>query len=96
MDIESLVAMAFAFLMTVTLIVSIGAVILLKPLMRNLGDYLQAKAQERKLLGLRSPEDWDRMFGTLEAVGRRLEALEERQDFTDKLLAEPGRKTKEG
>jgi hypothetical protein len=89
MEIEALVGMAFAFLMTVTLIVSVGAVILLKPLMRNLGNFLEAKAEEKRLLGSRSPEDWDRLFGTLEGLGDRLKALEERQDFTEKLLARP-------
>ena len=89
MDIESIVGMAFAFLMTVTMIVSIGAVILLKPIMRNLGSYLEAKAEERKALGTRTEEDWERLFRNLESLGDRMEALEVRQDFTEKLLAKP-------
>lgn len=89
MEIEALVGMAFAFLMSVTLILSIGGIILLKPLMRNLGNYLEAKSEERRALGDRSSEDWDRLFGSLETLGNRMEALEERQDFTERLLANP-------
>lgn len=91
MEIEALVGMAFAFLMTVTLILSFGAVILLKPLMKNVGNYLEAKADERRVLGKRSAEEWDRLLANLEAFGDRLDALEERQDFTEKLLAKPDR-----
>jgi len=89
MELEALAGMAFAFLMTVTLVITIGGVILLKPLMRNLGNYLEAKADERKGLGGISQEDWDRLFGSLEGLGSRLDALEERQDFTEKLLSKP-------
>lgn len=95
MEIEGLVAMALAFLMGVTLIIAIGGVILFKPLMRNLGNFLEAKAEERRALAGRSPEDWDRLFNSLETFGRRLEALEERQDFTERLLAKPKQEGKE-
>jgi hypothetical protein len=96
MEIEALAGMIFAFLMTVTLVVSFGAVILLKPLMKNLGNYLEAKAEDRQTLGRRSPEDWDRLFANLETLGDRLEALEERQDFTEKLLSKPREVDREG
>jgi hypothetical protein len=90
-EIEALVGMAFAFLMTVTLVVSFGAVILLKPLMKNLGNYLEAKADERRVPGNRSAQEWDRLLANLEAFSDRLDALEERQEFTEKLLAKPER-----
>ncbi len=96
MEIEALVGMAFAFLMSVTLIIAIGGTILLKPLMRNLGTYLEAKAEDRRGLGDRSTEDWDRLFNTLESLGDRLQLLEERQDFTEKLLAKPRQGGEEG
>jgi hypothetical protein len=89
MELEALAGMAFAFLMTVTLVVTIGGVILLKPLMRNLGNYLEAKAGERKVLEDGTPADWDRLVSGLEAVEKRLQAIEERQDFTEKLLSKP-------
>jgi hypothetical protein len=96
MEIEALVGMAFAFLMTLTLAVTFGAVILLKPLMRNLGNFLEAKADERNGLGGRSQEDWDRLFAGIEGLGSRLDALEERQDFTEKLLQRPRQEDREG
>jgi hypothetical protein len=96
MELEALVGMAFAFLMTVTLVITIGGVILLKPLMRNLGNYLEAKAGERKLPESRTPADWDRLLSGLEAMDKRLEAMEERQDFTEKLLSKPREGEPEG
>jgi hypothetical protein len=75
--------------MTITVIVSVVGVILLKPLMKNLGSYLEAKAGERRALGDRTAEDWDRLFGNLESLGDRMKSLEERQDFTERLLARP-------
>ncbi len=95
MEIEALVGMAFAFLMTVTIVISLGAVILLKPLMKNLGNFLEAKAEERKELGGRSPEDWERLFSALDSLGQRMSELEERQEFTEKLLAKPDRERRE-
>ncbi|MHC4780940.1 MAG: hypothetical protein ACYTFG_20400 [Planctomycetota bacterium] len=89
MELEAIVGMAFAFLMTVTLTLTIGGVILLKPLMRNLGNFLQAKADERRGSFQGSPEDWDRLAGSLETLDERLQAIEERQDFTEKLLSKP-------
>ena len=89
MELEAIAGMAFAFLMTVTLTLTIGGVVLLKPLMRNLGNFLEAKAEERKGLFDGSPEDWDRLLGSLETVDKRLQAIEERQDFTEKLLSKP-------
>jgi hypothetical protein len=92
MEIEAIAGMIFAFLMTVTILFTVGAITLLKPLMKHLGEFLEAKAEERQALGSRSPEDWDRLFDTLDAFGKRLEALEEKQEFTDKLLAKPSDK----
>ena len=91
MEIEALVGMAFAFLMTITVVIAVVSVILLKPLMKNLGTYLEAKADERRALGDRTPDDWDRLFSNLESLGDRMKTLEERQDFTERLLAKPGR-----
>ena len=89
MELEAIAGMALAFLMTVTLALTIGGVILLKPLMRNLGNFLEAKADEKKGLLGGSPEDWDRLLGSLEMLDERVQAIEERQDFTEKLLSKP-------
>ena len=89
MDPQLLVVFGFTFLTTVAVLVSIGGVILLRPISKQLGLYLQAKAQAGKALGERSPEDWDRLFTALDNLTGRLENLEDRQDFTEKLLAKP-------
>jgi hypothetical protein len=89
MEIEALAGMAFAFLMTVTLALTIGGVILLRPLMRNLGNFLEAKAEERKGISDGTAEDWERLLSGLDSLDKRLQAIEDRQDFTEKLLSGP-------
>jgi len=88
-DMEMVIALAFSFLMTVVVVLTIGGIILLRPISKHLGQYLEARANERKALGQRSPEDWDRLFATLEGLASRVDSLEERQDFTERLLAKP-------
>ncbi|MBT8395948.1 MAG: hypothetical protein HKO65_15155 [Gemmatimonadetes bacterium] len=95
-DVEMLIGMGFSFLMTLTMLVFIGGIVLLRPLMKHLGNYLEARAEERQALGDRSPADWDRLFANLDSLGERLNALEERQDFTEKLLARPEQGSEEG
>jgi hypothetical protein len=63
-DMDMVIALAFSFLMTVVVVLTIGGIILLRPISKHLGQYLEAKANERK-------------------------ALEERQDFTERLLSTP-------
>ena len=79
------ITLVFSLLMTVV----IGGIILLRPLSKHLGQYFEAKANERKALGQRAPEDWDRLFATLEGLAARMDSMEERQDFTERLLASP-------
>jgi hypothetical protein len=79
-------------LITLIAAVSVVSIILLRPVSKHLGQYFEAKAEERRALGGRAPEEWDRLFSALETLTQRLEALEERQDFTEKLLAPPERR----
>ena len=88
-DMDMVIALAFSFLMTVVVVLTIGGIILLRPISKHLGQYLEAKANERKALGQRAPEDWDRLFATLEGLATRMDTLEERQDFTERLLSTP-------
>jgi hypothetical protein len=88
-DMDMVIALAFSFLMTVVVVLTIGGIILLRPISKHLGQYLEAKANERKALGQRAPEDWDRLFATLEGLATRMDTLEERQDFTERLLSSP-------
>ena len=89
MQIEALAGMIFSFLMTVTLILSIGGIILLKPLMKHLGNYLEARAEERQILAERIPDDSERVLRAMERLEERLETLEERQEFMERLLMKP-------
>ena len=89
MDMELLLIFTFTFLTTLVVAITIGGVILLRPVTRHLGKLLEAKAEERRALSGRAPEDWDRLFSALDGVVDRLQALEDRQDFTEKLLSKP-------
>ena len=88
-DMELVISLAFSFLMTVVVVVTIGGIILLRPLTKHLGQYLEAKSKQGSNLQWRSAEDWDRLFNSLEGLGARLDAMEERQDFTERLLSKP-------
>lgn len=70
-----------------------GLVILLRPITKRFGSYLEVLVEERRrrLDGrLMAREDTARMTALLEAVDQRLAQLEERQEFTDRLLTERG------
>ena len=84
-----LMMMVFSVIMTLIFAVSIGGTILLYPLTRRLGRYLEMKLEEKEALGGRTPQDWNRMAVAMESIASRLKALEERQDFTEKLLSKP-------
>ena len=74
----------------IVLFVTVGGVILLKPIANKLGHLLEAMAHERA----NPPQvdaQLDRMTDLLETMNARLSLLEERQDFTDALLADPER-----
>jgi hypothetical protein len=90
MDMDLVIILVFSLLTTVVCALTIGGIILLRPVSKHLGQYLEAKANERKALGQRAPEDWDRLFATLEGLATRVDALDERQDFTERLLSRPG------
>lgn len=84
MDIEfSILA---PMIVLIVLIVTVGGVILLKPLANRLGHLLEAMAREKENPGLEN--EVRRMHDLLESMDSRLALLEERQDFTDRLLSE--------
>lgn len=69
---------------TVLIIVS-GAVILLRPISKRLGVFLEVLAEERRrAAGM--PQNHEHLLATLESLDRRLTRLEERQEFTEALL----------
>jgi hypothetical protein len=66
---------------------TIGGVILFCPLTKRLGDLLELMIKERRT----QPLPDSRLKETLERMDERLHMLEERQDFTDALIAQPAR-----
>lgn len=68
----------------VVFIVTTGGVLLLRPIAKRLGDILEIMAREKQE-GLQS--DVGHMRDILETMNARLQLLEERQDFTERLLS---------
>jgi hypothetical protein len=71
--------------------VTVGAVILLRPITKRLGSYLEVLAEERRRSLTQQPldrSDTTRLTTALESLENRLAQLEEHQDFTNRLLAE--------
>ncbi len=76
----------------ITLILTVGGVILFRPLVRRLGDLLEIISKQRR--GELENPKLERVETLLENVSSRLALVEERVDFTDALLASrssPGR-----
>jgi hypothetical protein len=78
----------------VFLIVTTGAVALLRPITKKLGTYLEVLAEERRLAlqeraqpSLKANEA-ARLAAALERIEDRLAHVEKNQDFTERLLAE--------
>jgi hypothetical protein len=82
MNSEDLAIMIFL----VTLSVVVGGVILLRPVMGRLGSLLEAIALEKRRAIEPSADRDDRLVTVVESIDRRIALLEERQDFTDRLL----------
>ena len=74
-------------LVLMTLILTTGAVALLRPLAKRLGDLLELRAKQAR--GEIENPQMERMERTLESLSSRLALLEERQDFADSLLRRP-------
>jgi hypothetical protein len=81
------------------LMVTTGLVLILRPISKRLGLFLEAMAEERKRVHAPQPAmdrlDTERMLSAMENLDRRLSRIEERQEFTEALLhrAEPGNLT---
>ena len=73
----------------VVFFVTTGLVLLLRPISTRLGKYLEVLAEERRRQLAQTPIDRDdaaRIATLLESMDQRLGQLEDRQEFTDKLL----------
>lgn len=76
-------------LIPIALFLTVGAVAILRPLTTRVGKLLEAMARERTA-ALRPPtDDADsaRLRAAIEHFGRRLDLMEERLDFTERLLS---------
>ena len=85
-QLEIIAPLVFVTLLTVT----VGVVVLLRPITKHLGNLLEAMAQAK-----RQPQVGDQIQRTndvLDTISARLALLEERQDFTDALLHDPERR----
>ena len=85
MDPSAIAPMVFG----VTLVVVTGGVLVLRPLAKRLGNYLDVLAAGRRA-EQQLPAPDKRLIETLERVEERLRMVEERQDFTDAMLASGG------
>lgn len=83
--IDIVAPMLFAVVLTLT----VGGVILLKPISKKIGDLLEAMAEERKNPSLVG--ELNQLRGQLETMSSRMALLEERQDFHEKLMESPRR-----
>jgi hypothetical protein len=70
----------------VVFFLTVGGVIILRPIAKQLGGLLEAMAQEKQS-GLQN--DVSQIRDLLETMNGRLQLLEERQDFTERVLAGP-------
>ena len=76
--------------MGVVFFVTTGLVLLLRPISTRLGKYLEVLAEERRRQLAATPmgrDDAARIATLLESMDQRLAQLEDRQEFTDKLLS---------
>jgi hypothetical protein len=69
---------------SVVFILTVGGVILLRPISRRLADLLEAMAAERRDPALK--EELMRLREINESLSERLALLEEKQEFTEALL----------
>jgi hypothetical protein len=79
-------------IVAVVLFLTVGAVAVLRPLAKRLADVLEIYARERES-GIQS--DVRQMRDLLETMSARLQLMEERQEFTERLLSPGEGKAKE-
>lgn len=74
-------------IVAVVLIVTVGGVAVLRPIAKRVSDLLELYARDRQS-GLEN--DVGQMRDLLETMNARLQLMEERQDFTERLLSSGG------
>jgi hypothetical protein len=87
LDFEALAALV----VPTVFILTVGAVVILRPIAKRLTDLIELYSRDRQA-GIQS--DVQQIRDLLETMNARLQLIEERQDFTERLLAS-GDKAKE-
>ena len=77
-------------IMTIVLILTVGGVMVLRPIAKRIGDLLELYVKDRRE-GLEG--DVSQVRDLLETMNARLHLMEERQDFTERLLTGKTEKT---
>jgi len=70
---------------TITLFLSIAGVLIFRPLAKRLGDLIEITTRNRQAQG--GQQDVARLAELVGHLADRIEQLEERQDFTERVLA---------
>lgn len=78
---------AAGMIFSLIVVAMIGGVILLFPITRRLGQFLEYRMSEKGRL--RDREEMERILQALHALRDDVAALAERQDFTERLLEKP-------
>ena len=71
-------------IVAIVLFLTVGGVMVLRPIAKRVGDILEIMARDRQQ-GLE--HDLGQMRDLMETMNARLRLMEERQDFTERLLA---------
>ena len=77
----------------IVLFLTIGGVLVLRPIAQHLGGYLEALTQRQLEPG--KDQELEHMREMLETMSQRVALLEERQDFSERLLESQSRKPAE-
>jgi hypothetical protein len=74
------------FLIPITLFICVTAVLILRPITRRIGSLLEVMTRER--VAMRSDQAADqRVLALVEQLSKRLDMLDERLDFNERLIA---------
>lgn len=74
------------FMLAMTLILCTAGVIILRPLTKRLGDSIEARHRERAAQSQLPSAEIDRLTEVVSRLTDRIESLEERQEFAERLL----------
>jgi hypothetical protein len=80
-------------LIPIFLFLTVGAVLILRPITKKLGLLLEAIAKSKMGTPGDATAELTRIRGALEQMSKRLDLMDERQDFTERLVSSAQRRT---